>query len=160
MNVAAVTPPVNVPVEQLVTVTVPILVPTAPDTVKEPVVLKVRFALPEPGPVTEDNEIGVAAPAAPTVNVALLARVMAPMVIWPVEVPPTTEVPVTETGLFRLMTPVPAAVTLPYNVMPEGWVAVTPPVKVYVPLLPRVKAPVLEKVAALVMAAPPLKTKL
>ena len=152
--------PENVPVEQLVTVMVPISVPIAPETPMVPVVLKViSEAVPLVVPVTEDNEIGVEAPA-PTVNVALSARVIAPMVIWPVEAPPTRELPVTETGLFRLMTPVPAAVTLPYNVMPEGWVAVTPPVKVYVPLLPRVKAPVLEKVAALVMAAPPLKTKL
>ena len=149
VNVAAVTLPVNVPVEQLVTVTVPISVPIAPETPMVLVVLKVISEAVLPAvPATDDNETGVAAPA-PTVRVTPSAKVMAPIVIVPVEVLPTVEVPVTDTGLFRLMTPVPAAVTVPYNVMAEGAMAVMPPVKLSVSEpLPKVRVPVFANVVA------------
>jgi len=67
-------------------------------------------------PVIVDKVIGVAAPA-PTVNVTPSAKVAAPKVICPVDVPPTVEFAVTETGVAdvptKLITPVPAAVTVP-----------------------------------------------
>ena len=63
---------------ELVMVSVPTLVPTAPLTVTAPVVLMVRFALPVDGPVTVVRLIGVAAPA-PIVR--LLLRLIAPVVI-------------------------------------------------------------------------------
>ena len=49
----------------------------------------------------------------------------------------------------KVMTPVPAALTVPLTVMALGAVAVTPPVKAVVSLpLPKVTVPVLAKVVA------------
>ena len=79
--VAALTVEANVVPPELVSVTVPILVPMAPLIVATPVVFRVRFEAPDEYPVTDDNEIGVAAPA-PTVKVyPVLLNVIAPMVI-------------------------------------------------------------------------------
>ena len=110
-------------------------------------------------PFTVLIDIGVAAPA-PIIKVKLSPRVTAPVVIWPVEVPPNVELPVTDMGLLKFMTPVPAAVTIPFNVMPDGAVAVTPAVKAIVAPPPKVRVPVLENVTALVMVPPLLKARL
>ena len=128
-------------------------VPTAPLTVTAPVVLIVRLeTVPLSVPVTVDKEIGVAAPA-PTVNVTPSDKVAAPIVICPVDAPPIVEVPVIET-VPKLITPVPAALTVPLIVLELGDVAVTPPVNAVVPT--KVRVPVLEKVTAFVIVPPAL----
>ena len=125
-------------------------VPTAPLTVTAPVVLIVRLeTVPLSVPVTVDKVIDVAAPA-PTVNVAPSARVAAPKVICPVDVPPTVELPPTLTPVSespKVITPDPAAVTVPFKLILLGAVATTPPVNaVASPPFPRVTVPVLENV--------------
>ena len=134
------------------TVTVPMSVPIVlAETVL--VVLSVRLEDKPPAvPVTVDKVIGVTAPA-PTVNVTLSAKVAAPKVIAPVDVPPIVEVPVIET-VPKFITPVPAALTVPLIVLELGDVAVTPPVNAVVPI--KASVPVLEKVAAFVIVLPPL----
>ncbi len=106
------------------------LEPTAPVTPIVPVLFKVRFAVwTVPDSATEAIVIGVAAPA-PTVKVSVSVIVVAPKVIWPVEVPPITDDtvdPVTLTAP-KLMTPVPEAVTVPCTVVVLA-VLVKPPVK-------------------------------
>ena len=152
--------PENVPVEQLVTVTVSISVPTTPDTAMVLVVLNVRLEdAPPPVPTNVLIDMGVAAPA-PRIKVTPSERVTAPAVIWPVEVPPKAEEPVTDMGVLKFMTPVPAAVIMPFNVMLDGAVAVTPAVKAMVAPPPKVRVPVLENVTALVIVPPPLKATL
>jgi len=107
------TAPEKVAPPELVMVSVPISVPIAPDTSIVLRVLNVTLeAVPPVVPVIVVIDIGVAAPA-PMVRVTPSDSVTAPVVIWPVEVPPMVEEPVTEIGLFRFMTPVPAAVTAP-----------------------------------------------
>ena len=68
----------------------------------------------------------------------------------------------TVTGLFKLMTPVPAAEIVPAKLMLDGAVAVTPAVNALVlpAALPNVNVPVFEKVTALVMVPPPLSKTL
>ena len=59
------------------------------------------------------------------------------------------EVPATVIELFKFMTPVPDALTVPDIVIPIGAVAVTPPVKMITSdPSPNVRLPVLEKVVA------------
>ena len=152
------TAPLKVVPPELVMVRVPILVPTAPPMATSPVVLIVRFALPLTGPVTVVSVIGVAAPA-PTVR--LLFRLIAPVVIWPVDAPPMIDVPPMLTAVPlspKVITPVPAAVTIPFTVIALGAVATTPPVKLMVSALslPKAKVPVLAKVVvpAIVLDAP------
>ena len=66
----------------------------------------------------------------PTVSDFVFAMVAFPSVISPVEVPPTTALSVTFTGVEpRLITPVPAAVIVPAMFFKDGAVATTPPVK-------------------------------
>ena len=115
-------------------------------------------------PVTVDKVIGVAAPA-PTVNVTPSAKVAAPKVICPVDVPPTVELPPTLMPVLaspKVITPVPAAVTVPFKLMLLGAVATTPPVNAIVSLpFPRVTVPVLEKVVApAIVLLDPLNTTL
>ena len=102
--------------------------PTAP-TEAVLVVLIVKFGVPAE-PLTVPKEIGVAAPA-PTVNVVPAAKVAFPKVICPVDVPPIVEVPVIET-VPKLITPVPAALTVPLIVLELGDVAVGEPDEVVV----------------------------
>ena len=84
VNVPAVTEPANVPVEQLVTVTVPIPVPTAP-TLNVPRVFIVRSELPAVVPVTLVTDIAPDDPPVPKVRFAPPAfKVVAPSVIAPV----------------------------------------------------------------------------
>ena len=144
-------PPKVVPPE-LVMVKVPISVPMAPPTVTAPVVLIVRLeAVPLAVPVTVDKLIAFAIPV-PIVKVAPSAKVAAPKVMLPVEVPPTVVLAVTATGAPKFRTPVPAAVIVPAKLIPLGAVAVKPPVNAKVPpLVPNVRAPVLLKVTALVI---------
>ena len=63
------------------------------------------------------------------------------------------ESPVTVTAVVpKLMTPAPAAVTVPFTIFELGDVAVTPPVKLIVSLpSPSVRVPVLLKVTAFVI---------
>ena len=141
-----------------VMVMVPMSVPTTPDTVTAPVVSRVRsLTAPAAVPVIDPRLMVFAIPV-PIVRVTPSAKVAFPKVIAPVDVPPTVEFPDTVTGVLpKLITPVPAAVMLPLMVLPEGAVAMTPPVKARVsPPLPKVKAPVLLKVVipAIVLAAP------
>jgi len=153
VTVAASTVLENVVPPDLVTVTVPISVPTAPLTVTAPVVLIVKLETEfNAVPVTEDKEIGVSAPA-PTVNVLLSDKVAAPIVICPVDAPPIVESPVIET-VPKVITPVPAALTVPLIVLELGAVAITPPVNAVVPA--KVSVPELEKVTAFVIVPPPL----
>ena len=87
-TVAALTVLLKVVPPEFVIVIVPMSVPTAP-TVTAPVVLIVKFdALPPAVPVTDDK-LKVLAMPVPTVKVTPSARVAAPKVIAPVEVPPT-----------------------------------------------------------------------
>jgi len=131
VKLAAFTVPVNVPVEQLVTVTVPISVPILPETPMVLVVLKVILEAVLPAvPATEDNEIGVAAPA-PKVKVTPSERVAAPKVIVPVPelsialpVMAAAEVP-------KLMTLLVVVMLLEIVLAPTVWV--TPAVKVQPP---------------------------
>ena len=116
-----------------------------------PVVLIVKFGVPAE-PLTVPREIGVA-PAAPTVNVTPSDKVALPKVICPVDAPPIVEFPVIET-VPKVITPVPAALTIPLIVLELGAVAITPPVNAVVPA--KVRVPVLEKVAAFVIVPPPL----
>ena len=132
-------------------------VPTAPLTVTAPVVFIVRLDFPKSKvPETEDKVIGVAAPA-PTVNVTPSDKVAAAIVICPVDAPPIVDVPVIET-VPKVITPVPAALTVPLIVLELGAVAITPPVnaeepptltKVTVPVLLNVVAPAIELLAPL-----------
>ncbi len=132
---------------ELVIVRVPTLVPIAPLTVTVPAVSIARFALPLEGPVTVVRLIGVAALAP---KFKLLFRLIAPVVMVPVEVPPMVDVPPIVSAVLlspKVITPVPAALTLPLTVMALGAVATTPPVNAIVSLpLPRVTVPVLAKV--------------
>jgi hypothetical protein len=82
VNVPTVTVPVNVPVEQLVTVNVPIVAATLPDTPNVPVVLIVTLAVPE----TLAKLVSERAPdePAPKVRVLVSAIDVAPRVIAPV----------------------------------------------------------------------------
>ena len=133
--VAAFTVLLNVVPPELVTVTVPIVDPTAP-TETTPVVLIVKFGAP-PEPLTVPNVIALPIPV-PTVNVVPDAKVAAPKVICPVDVPPTVELPLTLMPVLaspRVITPVLAAVTVPFKLMLLGSVAVTPPVNAVVPAL-------------------------
>ena len=104
--------------------------------------------------MTEDRLIAFAMPV-PTVKVAPSASVAAPKVIAPVEVPPIVDVPpiVRPVPLSpKVITPVPAAVTVPFTLTALGAVATTPPVKAKVPpLAPKANVPVLLKVTALVI---------
>ena len=119
--------------------------PTAP-TEAVLVVLIVKFGVPAE-PLTIPKEIGVAYPA-PTVNVTPSDKVAFPKVICPVDAPPIVDVPVIET-VPKLITPVPAALTVPLIVLVLGAVAVTPPVNSIVSLpYPKITIPVLEKVVA------------
>ena len=128
-----------------------------------PAVLSVRLEDKPPAvPITVDKVIGVTAPA-PTVNVTLSAKVAAPKVIAPVDVPPTVESPDIVTALVpKLITPVPAAVIVPLIIFELGAVAVTPPVNAIVsPPFPKVTVPVLEKVVApAIVLLDPLNTTL
>ena len=148
-----------------VRVTVPISVPTAPLIVAAPVVWMVRLEVePLSVPVT-DERLKVLAIPVPTVKVTPSAKVAAPKVMLPVEVPPTVELPPTLIPVSlspKVMTPVPAAVTIPLRLILLGAVAVTPPVKAMVSLpFPKVSVPVLEKVTALVIVFDaPLNTTL
>ena len=138
-------------------------VPTAPLTVTVPVVFNVKLEdEPFNVPVTEDK-LNVFALPVPTVRVTPSAKVAAPKVIAPVDVPPTVESPETVTALVpKLITPVPAAVIVPLIIFELGAVAVTPPVNAVVsPPFPRVTVPVLEKVVApAIVLLDPLNTTL
>ena len=78
--------------------------------------------------------------------------------------PPIVDVPPIVTAVLlspRVITPVPAAVTVPFRVIALGAVAVTPPVKLMVSLpLPRAKVPVLANVVApaIVLVVPLMAT--
>ena len=143
--VAALTVLENVVPPDRVIVTVPMSVPTAPLTVTAPVVLIVKLeAVPLAVPVTEDK-LNVFALPVPTVKVTPSAKVAAPNVIFPVDVPPTVEFPETVTPVVpKLITPVPAAVIVQLIVLELGAVAVTPPVNAVVPT--KVTVPVLANV--------------
>ena len=135
---------------ELETVTAPISVPTTPFRLTAPVVLIVRLLTAPPAvPVTEPKVTLLATPV-PIVSVTLSARTALPNVMAPVDVPPTVVVPPTVTEVVpRLITPVPADVTVPLIDLLEGAVAVTPPVKARVsPPSPKVSVPVLLKVVA------------
>lgn len=132
------------------TLTAPIFVPIAPFRITAPVDVTVRLlTAPDAVPVTDPKVIAFAIPV-PTVNVTELAKVALPNVMAPVDVPPTVVVPPTVTEVVpRLITPVPAEVTVPLIDLLEGAVAVTPPVKARVsPPSPKVSVPVLLKVVA------------
>ena len=133
-------------------VRVPMSVPTAPPTVTAPVVLIVRLDAVLPAvPLTEDKLIALAR-FVPTVKVTPSAKVAAPKVMAPVEVPPMMVFALTLTGAPRLIAAVPAAVIVPATLTALGAVATTPPVKAKVPpLAPKVTEPVLLKVTALVI---------
>ena len=162
VTVAALTAPLNVVPPDCVIVKVPMSVPTAPATVTDPNVLRVRLlANPAAVPVIDSRLMILLIPV-PTVRVTLSARVAFPIVIAPVDVPPTSDVPPTFTPVVpRLITPVPAAVIVPLMVLPEGAVATTPPVNPIVsPPLPSVTVPVFPNVVvpAIVFAAPVIDT--
>ena len=155
--VPALTALANVAPPLFITVSVPMSVPTTPATFTAPVVLMVRFdAKPPAVPDTAARLIGVATPV-PTVSVTPSASSAFPIVISPVEVPPTSELPSTETPVSAspsLITPTPAALTVPFKRMPAVApvcaVATTPPVKAIVsPPSPSVSVPVFKNVAAL-----------
>ena len=143
------TAPLKVVPPELVTVRMPISVPIVLETVTAPVVLMVRFeALPLAVPAIDDKLIAFAIPV-PIVRVTPSASVVAPKVMVPVEAPPIDVLELTVTGAPRLITPVPAALTVPPKLIRLGAVAVTPPVNAVVsPPLPKVTVPVLAKVVA------------
>ena len=96
VNVPAANVPVNVPAEQLVTVNVPILTPTAPDTPNVPVVLMVTLGVPlAPARLTTDM-----APLEPVPRVKVMAGsiVTIPKVIRP-DPPSRVELAFTEVAL-------------------------------------------------------------
>ena len=103
--------------------------PTAPETVTIPVVLKATLALFASVVLSiEPVLIGVPTPV-PTVSVFAFAIVALPSMISPVEVPPTSAVSVTFTGVVpRLITPTPAVEIVPAIFFKDGAVATTPPV--------------------------------
>ena len=160
VTVTALTVLLKVKPPVFVTNIVPISVPTMPLTVTAPLVFIVRWesAL-SAVPLTAARDIGVPA-LLPTVNVTLSDIVTAPMVIWPVEVSPTRDVPVTATGTApRLMTPIPEALTRPKRFIALCVIAVRPPVKVnesVALLVPSVNDPVFKNVVvpAMVLSAP------
>ena len=159
-TVAASTVLLKVVPPELVSVSVPMSVPTAPVTLTAAVVFSVRFdAVPPAVPLTLPSVSGVAAPV-PTVRVLLSARVALPSVIWPVEAPPTVASSVTLTAVVpRLMTAVPAALMVPAMFFDDGAVAVTPPVnaRLSAAASPSVSVPVLRKLTALVIVPPALR---
>ena len=138
-------------------------VPTAPLTVAAPVVLIVKLdAVPLAVPVTEDK-LNVFALPVPTVRVTPSAKVAAPKVIFPVDVPPTVELPPTLIPVLaspKVITPVPAAVTVPFKLMLLGAVATTPPVNAIAsPPFPNVTVPeLLNVVAPAIVLLDPLNT--
>ena len=151
---------------ELVMVSVPMSVPTAPATVTAPVVLRIKLLeRGEAVPVTAAMLIVLAMPV-PTVRVTLSSRMALPRVMVPVEAPPTAPLPLfTLSGVSespRVMIPAPAAVTVPIRLIAEGAVAIMPPVKlkVSVPTLPKVSEPLLPKVVcpAMVLVAPIILT--
>ena len=152
VTVAALTVLLNVVPPDWVMVTVPISVPTAPPMVAVPVVLIVILEAVLPAVPVTDERLKVLAIPVPTVSVTPSAKVAAPKVICPIEVPPTVELPPTLIPVLlspNVMTPTPAAVTMPFKLIALGAVAITPPVKLIVsPSLPKVTVPVFEKVVA------------
>jgi len=129
------------------------LEPILPLTLMVAVLFKVRSAvLALVASSTELRLIGEATPV-PIVKVLASAMVVAPKVIAPVEVPPMLVSAVTATGLFKSITPVPAAVIVPATEILDCVVAVTPPVKAVLEpaRLLIVKLPVLLKLLAPVM---------
>ncbi len=143
------TAPLKVVPPELVIVRIPISVPMVLETVTAPVVLIVRFeALPLAVPAIDDKLIVFAIPV-PIVRVTPSASVVAPKVMVPVEAPPIDVLELTVTGAPRLITPLPAALTVPPKLIRLGAVAVIPPVNAVVsPPLPKVTVPVLAKVVA------------
>jgi hypothetical protein len=120
-------------------------VPIVPLIVTIPVDLTVKeLTAPPVVPLTAFRVMGMAVEAVPTVSVTPSARVVLPRVIAPVLVPPIVELPLMFKGVVaRLMTPVPAAVTVPLIVLLEGAVAIIPPVNpTVVDPPPRVRFPV------------------
>ena len=149
VTVVAVTVLEKVVPPELVSVIVPISVPTAPLTLMTPVVFNVKFdTVPLAVPVTAPKLIAFAIPV-PTVNVTLSANVALPNVIAPVELPPTVVLKPTLTALVpRLITPVPLAAIVPAIDLLLGAVAITPPVNVVLSVAesPNVTVPVLANV--------------
>ena len=159
VKVAALTVLANVVPFELVSVIVPISVPTAPLTLMTPVVFNVKFdTVPLAVPVTAPKLIAFAIPV-PTVNVTLSANVASAKVMVPVEPPPTVAFAVTAIAVLpKLMALVPLAAIVPAIDLLLGAVAVTPPVNVSVSdaSFPKVTVPVLVKVTAFVIVPPAL----
>ena len=123
---AAATVPENVVPPELVTVTVPTSVPTAPLADTAPVVLSVRFdAAPPKLPLTLDRLTGLAAPV-PTVKVTPSTRVTGPSVTVPVPLDRMLE-PATLVAVLR-PSAVFAVVMFPFTTL-DPTVRATPPVK-------------------------------
>ena len=158
------TAPEKVVPPEFVMVTVPISVPIAPEIVAAPEVFNVKLeAELSAVPVMELMLMGVATPV-PTVNVTPFAKVTAPNVICPVDAPPTVAFAETlklAVGV-RVITPVPAAETVPAKLIVAGELTTTPPVnaKLSVASLPRVTIPVLENVVAPAIVPPAFKATL
>ena len=100
----------------------------------------------------------------PSAAASVSASVASPIEIVPVEVPPTVEFPPTATPVFaspKVITPVPAALTVPFRLIALGAVATTPPVKATVsPPSPKVSVPLLLNVVvpAIVFVPPVIET--
>ena len=148
------TAPVKVAPPELVMVRVPMFVPIVP-TETIPVVLIIKLAVPLAGPVIEVIVSALAIPV-PMVSIVPVAKVIAPTVIAPVELPPMRVVAVVVSAAApKLITPVPLAAIVPAKLILLGAVATNPPVYVWVPNAdPKAKVPVLRKETALVMVVP------
>jgi len=138
VTVPAVSVEPKVAVPELVRVTEPRSVPTAPVTLTAPRVSKVMAEVAPPAvPLMAPVVMGVVAPA-PRVRLAPSARFSAGKVMAPVLVPPIWLEPETVSGLVvaRLSTPAPwAAREMPAKEMDEAAVAVRPPSKAKAPAM-------------------------
>ena len=145
---------------ELVIITAPMSVPTAPLTVAVPVVSIVTCSPTLPVvPVIEPTWIVLATPV-PSVRVAVCPSSTSASVMLPVEAPPMAAAPTTVTSVSRspsVITPVVAAIVAEIEIA-AGAVATTPPANVNVspPVSPNWRAPVLRNSVTPAMAFEPL----
>jgi hypothetical protein len=142
-KVPTVTVPVNVPVEQLVTVNVPIVAATLPDTPNVPVVLIVTFAVPE----TLEKLVSERAPdePAPSVRVLVSAIDVAPRVIAP-EPPLSVQLSLTVVVVFRLIAELVAEIEPYILLVPTVWMTPFVNAKLSAAASPNATLPIFKKV--------------
>ena len=160
---AASTVPAKFAPPELVSVRLPICVPTAPLTLTTPPELNVRLVVPAPAVPLMVPVLMLRAEPVPSVKCLPLAIVRSANVMAPVDVPPTLAVSVTVVPTPpKSIAPVPAEVIAPAMRLVVGAVATTPPTNAVLSLAwsPTTSVPVWSKVVvpAMLLFAPSSET--